>query len=116
MVLAAVLAAAISESDRREPCFRNGCKVCRSLVSETGTARMLIMGARGGRPSKGDRHVIVTRPQRAVAEVVMREAAAHGMTISDYVAAVLARAHDMPQYAPRPGAPTDQQELPLKTA
>lgn len=77
---------------------------------------MTDMSARIGRTSKGDRHVIVTRPQRPVADVVIREAAAAGMSISDYVAAVLAHAHGMPQYAPRPQVPVDQQELPLKTA
>lgn len=59
---------------------------------------------------------MVTRPQRPVAEAVMREAAANGMSISDYVAAVLANAHGLSQYAPLPQVPFDQQELPLKTA
>jgi hypothetical protein len=45
----------------------------------------------------------------------MSEAAAAGMTISDYVAGILARAVGLPQYVPVSPAPT-QQELPLKTA
>lgn len=85
-------------------CFRNASREDES------------MSARIGRTSKGDRHVIVTRPQRPVADVVIREAAAAGMSISDYVAAVLAHAHGMSQYAPRPQVAIDQQELPLKTA
>jgi hypothetical protein len=97
--------------------FRNAfCGACRCRVSETPTDSMDSMSARIGRTSKGDRHVIVTRPQRPVADVVIREAAAAGMSISDYVAAVLAHAHGMPQYAPSPQTPNDQQELPLKTA
>lgn len=97
--------------------FRNSNPAaCWSRVSETPPATMVDMSARIGRTSKGDRHVIVTRPQRPVADVVIREAAAAGMSISDYVAAVLAHAHGMPQYAPLPQTPMDQQELPLKTA
>jgi len=45
----------------------------------------------------------------------MSEAAAAGMTISDYVAGVLARAVGLPQYIPASPA-HDQQELPLKSA
>jgi len=45
----------------------------------------------------------------------MSEAAAAGMTISDYVAGILARAVGLPQYVPV--SPTqNQRELPLKTA
>jgi hypothetical protein len=68
-----------------------------------------------GRPHKGERRVLMTRPARPVADVVLREAAAAGMTISDYIASILARAVGLPQYAPAPPA-HDQQELPLKTA
>ena len=68
-----------------------------------------------GRPHKGARHVIVTRPAKPVADVVMSEAAAAGMTISDYVAGILARAVGLPQYVPVSPA-SNQQELPLKTA
>ena len=68
-----------------------------------------------GRPHKGARRVIMTRPAQPVADVVLREAAAAGMTISDYVAGILARAVGLPQYVPASPA-QDQQELPLKTA
>lgn len=37
------------------------------------------------------------------------------MTISDYVASVLAAAHGVPEYAPY-GAPALQKELPLMSA
>lgn len=45
----------------------------------------------GGRPSKGDRHLIASRPPRAVADAVIARADARGMTITDYVSAVLAQ-------------------------
>jgi hypothetical protein len=81
-------------------------------ISETRTANIPYMA---GRPHKGARHVIVTRPAKPVADVVMSEAAAAGMTISDYVAGILARAVGLPQYVPVSPA-HNQQELPLKTA
>ena len=81
-------------------------------ISETSDATIPPMA---GRPHKGERHVIVTRPAKPVAVVVMSEAAAAGMTISDYVAGILARAVGLPQYVPV--SPVhNQQELPLKTA
>ena len=83
-----------------------------AAISETRTANISCMA---GRPHKGARHVIVTRPAKPVADVVMSEAAAAGMTISDYVAGILARAVGLPQYVPV--SPVhNQQELPLKTA
>jgi hypothetical protein len=81
-------------------------------ISETRSANISPMA---GRPHKGARHVIVTRPAKPVADVVMSEAAAAGMTISDYVAGILARAVGLPQYVPVSPA-SNQQELPLKTA
>jgi len=81
-------------------------------ISETRSVKVSCMA---GRPHKGARHVIVTRPAKPVADVVMSEAAAAGMTISDYVAGVLARAVGLPQYIPVSPA-HDQQELPLKSA
>jgi hypothetical protein len=71
----------------------------------------------GGRPSKGDRDVIVTRPARPLGNVVRARADEAGMTISEYVAMVLARAHGMPEFAPAPSATAEQEVLPLgKTA
>src|SRR6478609_6759083 len=82
------------------------------VISETHGVKISTMA---GRPHKGERHVIVTRPAKPVADVVMSEAAAAGMTISDYVAGILARAVGLPQYVPVSPA-HNQQELPLKTA
>lgn len=69
--------------------------------------------ASGGRPSKGDRDSIITRPARALGDVVRTKADEAGLTISEYVAAVLAHAHDLPQYAPTPRPIRTQEELPL---
>jgi hypothetical protein len=70
-----------------------------------------------GRPHKGDRDVIVTRPARPLGNVVRARADEAGMTISEYVAMVLARAHGMPEFAPASSATTAQEVLPLdKTA
>lgn len=67
----------------------------------------------GGRPSKGDRDLLVTRPARAVGDVVRARADEQGLTISEYIAAVLAEVHDLPQHAPRRDIHRTQEELPL---
>jgi hypothetical protein len=54
----------------------------------------------GGRPSKGDRDHIVTRPSRVVGDLVRQRADEAGLSISDYVANVLARAHGLPEPVP----------------
>ncbi len=62
----------------------------------------------GGRPSKGDRGHIVTRPPLAVDEAVRDAADAAGLSISDYVANVLAEKLGLPLVAP---TATGQQKL-----
>ena len=66
----------------------------------------------GGRPSKGDRDQILTRPSVELGEVVRAAADDSGMSISEYVAKVLAEAHGLPELAPQPH-PTNQGELPI---
>ncbi len=66
----------------------------------------------GGRPSKGDRDSIITRPLRPLGDVVRARADEAGLSISDYVATVLANAHGVPQYAPV--ASPQNEELPLQ--
>lgn len=65
----------------------------------------------GGRPYKGDRDHIVTRPSRLVGDVIRQRADEAGLTISDYVANVLARAHGLPEPVALPQV--DQGVLPL---
>jgi hypothetical protein len=70
----------------------------------------------GGRPSKGDRDLLVTRPARPLGDVVRARADEAGLTISEYVAVVLAHAHGMPEHAPATLGARPQTELPLKSA
>jgi hypothetical protein len=65
---------------------------------------MATTGARRvGRPSKGDRDHLVTRPARPIAEAVRAAASELGYdSVSDYVAAVLAERHGLDHLAPLP--------------
>lgn len=69
-----------------------------------------------GRPSKGDRDQFVVRTSRTLGEQVRHGADSAGLTLSDYIALLLAQAHGMPEEAPL--RPINGQEvLPLgKTA
>lgn len=67
----------------------------------------------GGRPSKGDRDLLVTRPLRALGDVVRARADDAGMSISEYVATVLATTHGLPELAPTAIHTCGQTELPL---
>ncbi|MGI8418003.1 MAG: hypothetical protein ACR2P2_17730 [Nakamurella sp.] len=69
-----------------------------------------------GRPSLGDRDKFSVRPARPVGRAIRENAEALGMDFGAYVSMVVAQALDMPEYAPKPLNPHDQQELPLKTA
>lgn len=69
----------------------------------------------GGRPSKGDRDLLVTRPAHALGDIVRARAAEQELTISEYIATVLAEVHKRPDLAPS-SARRDQEELPLKSA
>ena len=55
---------------------------------------------RGGRPSKGNRDQLITRVATPLGEVVRAHADQAGLTVSDYVATVLAKEHELPEYAP----------------
>ena len=71
----------------------------------------------GGRPHKGDRVLIASRPSRVVADLVRQRADEAGLSISDYVAKVLAEVHGGPEAGPQLPANTNQEVLPLgKTA
>ena len=53
-------------------------------------------------PSKGDRAAMTVRAELPVAVEVRRRARSLGMSASDYIAAILARAVGMPELAPVP--------------
>ena len=67
--------------------------------------------SRGGRPSKGDRVVVVSRPHRVVHDRIRGDAEKLGISMSEYVSLVLANALDLDQYAP--ALPHQDEELPL---
>jgi len=52
--------------------------------------------AQGGRPSKGDRALLLTRPPIELAQAVRAEAERQNLSYSDYIANVLAAAHGFP--------------------
>jgi hypothetical protein len=62
------------------------------------------------RASKGDRDIMVTRPARAVGDSVRHRAQQSGLSISEYIAAVLAYDAGMPDLAP---VARHDEELPL---
>ena len=68
----------------------------------------------GGRPSKGDRDVMVTRPPALVGRAIRRLADERGISISEYIAAVLSDHVGRPELMPMPPAPSrSESELPL---
>ena len=92
-------------------------RVPQFLIPESALITLMKRTPRGGRPSKGQRDLLVTRPAASLGQIVRDSADECGMTVSDYVAGVLARAHGMPELAPAVATPTQhQEELPLKTA
>lgn len=64
------------------------------------------------RASKGDRDSFVTRPPRAVGDEVRLQAAESNMSISDFIARLLAIEVGLPDLAPEPPR-RDQEELPM---
>lgn len=67
---------------------------------------------RGGRPSKGARDHLVSRPPEAVGARVRQRAREQGYEyVSDYIAAVLAEHEGMPELAPQPRKPRTQEAL-----
>ena len=75
---------------------------------------------RGGRPSKGKRIPLMSRVPESLAEVVGEEAEKAGLTLSDYIASVLAEKHDVKlpaHFHPRTSPDqTIQEPLPMQTA
>lgn len=65
--------------------------------------------AQGGRPGKGDRVPLLTRPPLDLARAVRAEAERLDLSYSDYIANVLAAAHGFPPVA----KPTDESQMQL---
>ena len=62
---------------------------------------------------QGDRDQLITRPARPIGDAVRDAAEAAGLTINDYLEALLARTHGLPELVPA-AARLDQVELPLQ--
>jgi hypothetical protein len=63
---------------------------------------------------KGERVYIASRPPKRVADALRARANERGISVSEYVAAVLASDVGLPDAVPLPAAPeSPQQELPL---
>ena len=65
----------------------------------------------GGRRSKGERRLVVTRLATDIADQVAEAAAQRGMTVSDYLAALVYSDLGLP--VPPSTQPADQAQLPL---
>ena len=65
-----------------------------------------------GRKSKGDRHLIASRVPRAIADQAFAEAGERGMSMSDFVAAVLAERYGRTDLVSM-AEPVDRDRLPL---
>ncbi len=65
----------------------------------------------GGRPSKGPREAILSRPPEQIAEATRQAAAREGLCVSDYVANLLARELGFPAVAAPEEAVGEQMKL-----
>ena len=70
-------------------------------------------GGRGGRPSKGKRDQFVSRVPWELGDLVRERADAEQVTVSDYIAVVLAERVGRPDLAPGDHRMFNQQELPI---
>jgi hypothetical protein len=67
----------------------------------------------GGRKSKGVRELLGTRPDTVLAEAARGRVDELGLSMSDYLAILIAQDLDMPQYAPKIPNTTHHMELPI---
>ena len=65
----------------------------------------------GGRKSKGVRELLGTRPDTVLAEAARHRVDQLGLSMSDYLATLIAKDLNMPQYAPKTPAPIQHMEL-----
>lgn len=63
-------------------------------------------------PHKGERDLVISRPPKVVADAVKAQAHKQGMSVSEYVARILADHHELHDAMP-PVKPRQQKELPL---
>ena len=96
-----------------ENSYRSACQPISTITTRSNPHMSVRPGP--GRKSKGDRDNFAVKPMRPVGDVIRANADRLGMTYGEYCAAILSDALGMPEYAPQPIAP-QQQELPLKTA
>jgi len=73
---------------------------------------MLYDMAKLGRRTKGDRDTLIVRVMRPMGDQVRQNADDLGVSITDYVTAILARELNMPEHAP-PVPAADQLALPI---
>jgi hypothetical protein len=67
----------------------------------------------GGRKSKGVRELLGTRPDTVLAEAARGRVDELGLSMSDYLAILIAQDLDMPQYAPKIPNTIRHMELPI---
>jgi hypothetical protein len=70
----------------------------------------------GGRKSKGVRELLGTRPDTVLAEAARGRVDELGLSMSDYLAILIAQDLDMPQYAPKIPNTIRHMELPISAA
>lgn len=87
-----------------------GGAVCLS-ISEMNLRQHSDMASKTGRPSKGNRGAIMTRPSAEFAAILKRNADEQGMYYGDYLVALAAQALNMPQYSPV-RVPENQLDIP----
>jgi hypothetical protein len=75
---------------------------------------MAVQRHHGGRPAKGKRQPLLSRVPTPLGDAVKAQADMRDMTVSDYIAALLAQSHGMPELATiKPVVVTARQELPI---
>lgn len=104
---------------------RRGLRVSREFASETWAERvvsdsgpwlaahMAVKRGRGGRPGRGERDQLLARPPMPVGDAFRDRAEALGISISDYMSALIAREVGLGDMAPMPKGPK-QQTAPLE--
>lgn len=78
---------------------------------------MAVKRGRGGRPSRGERDQLLARPPMPVGDAFRDRAEALGISISDYMSALIAREVGLGDMAPMPsGSPEQTAPLELEAS